>query len=148
MDTISRFMSEDHQLCDELFSSAEASVDEEDWDAAARRTRAYVDTMVKHFAMEEEVLFPAFEESTGEAGGPTAVMRGEHEQMRDLFLGLEEALERRDKDAYLGVSETLLIMMQQHNLKEQQILYPLSDDLLGGDVDDVMDRMRAIQGTG
>ena len=54
--------------------------------------------------------------------GPTRMMRMEHEQMRQLFSELAEALENRDKDGYLGLSETLMILMQQHNMKEEQVL--------------------------
>jgi hypothetical protein len=47
--------------------------------------QAFDRTMRHHFAMEEEVLFPAFERTTGMVRGPTMVMRMEHTQMRALL---------------------------------------------------------------
>jgi hemerythrin-like domain-containing protein len=97
--------------------------------------------MEQHFAMEEEAMFPAFEERTGMSMGPTQVMRSEHVQMRELFQGMDNAVRARDADDYLGQSETLLMMMQQHNLKEEQILYPMADQALAGELDELIHRM-------
>jgi iron-sulfur cluster repair protein YtfE (RIC family) len=38
---------------------------------------------------------------------------------------LDNALSAQDKDEYLGLSETLMVMMQQHNMKEEMMLYPM-----------------------
>ena len=84
-----------------------------------------------HFASEEELLFPAFEAATGMTSGPTEVMRGEHRQMRDLLAQMQAAVTSRDSDAFGGAAETLLILMQQHNMKEENILYPMCDNALG-----------------
>jgi hemerythrin-like domain-containing protein len=99
-----------------------------------------------HFDMEEKVFFPRFEAASGMTMGPTQVMRQEHAQMRDLFAAMEEALAGRDADAYLGDAETLLIMMQQHNAKEEQILYPMLDAHLGSGGDQLIEEARGING--
>ncbi|MFC1680866.1 hemerythrin domain-containing protein, partial [Pseudomonadota bacterium] len=85
-----------------------------------------------------------FEDATGTTAGPTEIMRSEHTQMRDLLYRMNAALEQRDQDDYLGYSETLLIIMQQHNAKEEQMLYPMADQVLGPDVDEVIRSMEAV----
>jgi hemerythrin-like domain-containing protein len=75
-------------------------------------------------------LFPAFEAASGMAGGPTQVMRHEHAQMRDLLEQMRGALARRAADTFAGAAETLLILMQQHNMKEENILYPMCNNSL------------------
>ena len=50
------------------------------------------------------------------------VMRREHDQMRTLFAQIEDALQRHDEDDFLGSTETLLILIQQHNMKEEGML--------------------------
>lgn len=40
---------------------------------------------------------------------------------------MQQALECRDGEGFLGLSETELIMMQQHNRKEEQLLYAMMD---------------------
>ena len=89
--------------------------------------------MERHLGVEEQELFPAFEEETGILTGPTEMMRMEHEQMRTLFAEMKEAMEQQNSDDYLGAAETLLIMMQQHNMKEEQILYSMMDQRLPED---------------
>ncbi len=130
MTTFSRYLGDDHQRCDELFASTEAAAEKGDWAGADEAHQRFIESMQRHFAMEEEVLFPAFEAASGSNMGPTAVMRHEHEQMRRLFSEMDQALEARQAEEYLGATETLLILMQQHNAKEEQILYPTSDRLL------------------
>ncbi len=77
--------------------------------------------------------------------GPTQMMRMEHAQMRQLFDDMRQALERQDRNDYLGASETLLILMQQHNLKEEQMLYPMSEQTLGEDSAAVLEKMQALE---
>lgn len=120
-----------HKHCDEIFADAEEACGSGDWatgEVAFVRLRNELET---HFGSEEEVLFPAFEQATGMTSGPTEVMRSEHRQMRDLLAQMQGALNARDSDAFGGAAETLLILMQQHNMKEENILYPMCDSALG-----------------
>ena len=73
--------------------------------------------------------------------GPTQVMRGEHAEMRATLAQLRAALASRDLDEFGGEAETLLIMMQQHNMKEENILYPMCDMRLGADRDTLVDTL-------
>ena len=124
-----------HRHCDDLFVAAEESAQRGDWAAAARSFKRFHGQMKAHFDAEESVLFPAFEEASGMSGGPTEMMRYEHEQMRNLLAQLEAACAAHDGDAYGGAAETLLMLMQQHNMKEENILYPMCDQALGADAE-------------
>ncbi len=123
-------MGQHHHHCDELFASAEQAVESGEWDKAATAHQRFIDAMERHLQAEEQMLFPSFEEVSGMTMGPTEVMRHEHEQMRQLFSEMTAALENQSSEDYLGASETLLIFMQQHNAKEEQILYPMLDQML------------------
>ncbi len=140
MSEISQYMTQDHRSCDELFAAAEEAVNDQNWDEANTQFANFEQAMERHLGMEEETLFPEFEQVTGNTMGPTQMMRMEHQQMRDLIQQMRVALAAQDTDVYLGVSETLLVMMQQHNVKEEQILYPMTDQALGGT--DVLSRLQ------
>jgi hemerythrin-like domain-containing protein len=144
MTTISDFLAPDHQRCDNLFAAAEAAAAHGDWDNAATGFRHFQDALLHHFAMEEEVMFPAFEARTGMTQGPTAMMRSEHRQMTDLLNQMADAVARKDSDGFLGDADTLLIIMQQHNMKEEQMLYQMADQALAGELDELVERMRAM----
>lgn len=137
METIQESMTKDHHRCDELFAEAEACVSRDHWAEAGEHLEAFTRAMERHFRLEEEALFPRFERATGITAGPTEVMRSEHAQMRLLIEGMADAAARRDQEEYLGQSETLLIIMQQHNAKEEQVLYPMADEAIGEDMDHI-----------
>lgn len=130
MARISDTMEQHHKHCDEIFAAAESAAAEEDWEAAARAFDSFQATLEAHFGAEESVLFPAFEERTGMTGGPTAMMRAEHEQMRGLLEQMKPAVAAHDGERFGGAAQTLLILMQQHNMKEENILYPMCDQAL------------------
>ncbi len=120
-----------HRHCDDLFVDAEECVQRGDWAVAATAFGHFHDQINTHFDAEETLLFPAFEAATGMSSGPTQMMRHEHEQMRSLLAQLEAACAAHDGEAYAGSAETLLMLMQQHNMKEENILYPMCDQALG-----------------
>ncbi len=124
-----------HTHCDDLFSAAEAAAQKGDWAECAVQHKAFADALEAHLSGEETILFPAFENATGMRHGPTQMMRLEHEQMRELVKQMGAAQTAQDGEAYAGAAETLLILMQQHNMKEENILYPMCDQSLAGEVE-------------
>ena len=124
---ISAYMKHEHRECDTLFASAEEAIAKGNWEEANEKFLAFANDTLRHFKKEEEELFPTFEETTGMTQGPTQVMRYEHEQVRGLIGNMAEALENNDKDAALSIAESLMILLQQHNMKEEQMLYAMCD---------------------
>ncbi len=144
MQSVEKKMSEDHSRCDELFAGAEESIADGDWETGIARFSDFNAALEHHFQMEELVMFPAFEERSGMFGGPTQMMRSEHTQMRDLLFSMADAVQRRDQDDYLGYSDTLLTIMQQHNAKEEQILYPMVEQALSERLETLIQEMDAL----
>ncbi len=135
MPEIRQILPPHHTHCDDLFSAAEEAAHKGDWVACETSQGNFSAEILAHLAAEESLLFPAFENATGIRQGPTQVMRTEHEQMRQLVAQMNAALAVRDADAFGGAAETLLILMQQHNMKEENILYPMCDQTLAGQID-------------
>jgi len=131
MTSLSEQLCCDHARCDALFADAEDLATSAQWRDCLARTEAFLVTMRHHFDTEETVVFPAFEARTGMTEGPTRVMRAEHGQMRALMDALVDAARAADASAFEDAAETLLILMQQHNLKEENILYPMCEQALG-----------------
>ena len=144
MQSITETLSADHHRCDEIFTDTEALISGGNWGEGGARFEDFRDAMEHHFAMEEEVLFPDLEQRSGQSMGPTRVMRMEHAQMRELLDDMYGCIERQARDDFLGLSETLLVIMQQHNAKEEQILYRMADQVLGDGVAELIERMAAV----
>ena len=143
--TIVDFLAAEHRQCDEIFTLAEEAAHNGDLASCLTLFQQFQAAMERHFQKEEQVLFPAFEDVTRNAMGPTRVMRLEHQQMRETLTGIASTLASGDLENYLGEAETLLILMQQHNIKEEQVLYPMSDRFLGSVMDSVIQAMQELQ---
>lgn len=145
-ESISSFLTQDHRHCDEIFATMEKSVASENWSDANRDFNAFVLDLNHHFDMEEKIMFPVFEEKTGmHNAGPTAMMRMEHEQMRSVISQMEADINAKNKNHFFGLSESLMMLMQQHNMKEEQMLYMMADSHLGADVVSVVEQMKALE---
>ena len=144
---ISNYMKAQHRECDEIFAAAEKSVIDGNFEQAEKQFVLFADDTLNHFKREEESLFPTFEELTGNSEGPTQVMRYEHEQIRGLIGNMAKAIEEKDTDAFLSVAESMMIMLQQHNMKEEQMLYAMCDRVIPQDVKETtIENMKAIEG--
>jgi len=130
MGDIKAYMTEEHKRCDDNFAAAEKAVTEGDWAGGTEEFNRFREAM---------------EEATGMTDGPTAVMRSEHDEMRRLFEQMTIALDAQYEDEYFDTAEMLLILMQQHNMKEEQMLYEMADRQFGGEANEVLTRMRQIQ---
>ena len=130
---ITNYMRSEHRACDELFADAEKSVIDGDFTKAEEQFLLFANETLKHFKKEEDELFVVFESITGNSEGPTRVMCFEHEQVRGVIGKMAEAIENRDKDSYLSLAESIMILLQQHNMKEEQMLYAMCDRVIPQD---------------
>jgi len=143
MSTIKEYLSADHERCDGLFASMEDAA-AKDMNNVKEAFEKFAYETERHFQMEERVMFLEFEQKTGMTQGPTAMMKHEHAQMRNLLKEMAIAVESKDKNKFFGNSETLMILMQQHNMKEEQMIYSIAQEQLGDDADHIISRMRTV----
>ena len=141
--TIKDYLSNDHLKCDQLFAAMEDKASQSLADAK-EACKEFVKETERHFQMEERVMFLEFETQTGMTQGPTAVMKQEHTQMRSLMAQLLEAIENNDSNKFFGLSETLMILLQQHNMKEEQMLYPMAQQHLSAQSDKIIEMMDSL----
>ena len=143
MSDIKEFLTNDHRACDEAFAAMEDAVAAKSSDAS-QLYENFSNDLANHFSMEEIVLFPMLGQASSEANGATKAMEMEHEQMRSLLSKMRKAVEEMDKENFFSLSETLMILMQQHNMKEEQMLYAMADVHLASLVPQVIENMKAI----
>jgi len=132
MNAIATYLEQDHQHCDDLYLQAEAHIAEQRLADGAVALQHFMLAFERHLAREEQLLFPALEQGLGSSSGPTAVMRSEHQQMRAILRQMQGTLEHRDSASFFDYADHLRMLMRQHNLKEENVLYPMADRLLAG----------------
>lgn len=117
------FMSQDHDRLDALYANFRQEKDA----SRARDWFTQFDSGLRaHISWEEDILFPPFEEKTGmREVGPTAVMRMEHQQIKQLLKTIGENIGNPGNEVQ-GLEDVL----SAHNQKEENVLYPWLDQML------------------
>ncbi len=136
------FFTLDHRHIDDKWAGVEAAAQAGDVETEKQNWRAFQGELLRHLRMEEEVMFPAFEQASGMTdGGPTFVMRSEHDQMRGLIEQMGVAADGDDYDELVDLGDTLLMLIQQHNQKEEHMLYPMAEQALSADWATIRERL-------
>lgn len=108
----------------------EAFIDRPEEGGPLTSLRKAMDDLRRHIYLEEVFLFPPLR-SAGFIG-PVLVMLKEHGQMWDVLARVEGLLgDGRYPDAAETLKTELFPLLQAHNPKEEQILYPQLDGVLG-----------------
>lgn len=127
---ISEFLTADHRRGEELFEAALQRAAGGDWDGCREHFDAFRAALHRHLEIEEQILFPAFEETTGITAGPTRVMRHEHQQMLEQLDRMSAALAARDAPGFSSSAKSFVGLMAAHSAKEENVLYPMCDEAL------------------
>lgn len=127
--TVTEYYGQDHQRLDELLRRFEHLKDA-DLSLAGCLFAEFKAGLERHIGWEEQILFPLFEAKTGmRDDGPTEVMRWEHRQILGLLAEIQARVAQRQAAPGPAVV-ALEDLLRQHNQKEEQILYPVTDELL------------------
>ncbi len=118
------------KLCEKIESEKE--VNPEHLDQILEFIKVFGDKC--HHAKEEELLFPAMEDSgIPREGGPIGVMLTEHNLGRDYVKGMSEAVGKYkagDKNAAAKIIENArnyVTLLREHIDKEDTVLYRMAD---------------------
>ena len=140
--TITAYFKNDHERLDGLFLQFQAS-QKDNPSQAKEYFRDFKSGLERHIAWEEELLFPLFEKTTGMSeGGPTAVMRYEHEGLRETLRNIHSKVQS-DRFDTQAESVILMAVLCEHNRKEENILYPMIDHMTTAkDREEIFSRMK------
>lgn len=131
---VTEYLQADHRRLDDIVLEVRNLVGAGAFAEAGANFAEFSCGLGRHIEVEEQILFPLFEQMTGMTGaGPTFVMRSEHVGIRQLMDDTAAALEAAD-DARAGSSlDGMMEVLGSHNMKEERILYPMTDQAIGDD---------------
>lgn len=128
--TVTQHYREDHQRLDEVFLRFQ-EVGEGDSREASGLFAEFKAGLERHIVWEEEILFPLFDAKVGDRpDSPTALMRWEHQHLRRYLARLERNRARHDTETELE-QIVFFSLLSAHNHREEAILYPRMDEMLG-----------------
>ncbi len=128
--SIRQFFQKDHERLDALFKAFQ-ELKRSDYPKAKESFIQFKFGLQRHIVWEEEILFPLWERQTDMAEvGPTMVMRAEHRQIGDYLEAVHQKVQRQDPESDQE-EHRLVAILTAHNQKEERILYPAIDNVLG-----------------
>ena len=130
----------DHQRVKDLFAQYAAADD-----IATKRTLAeqvFVE-LETHTQLEENVFYPAVNEETDE--GPALVKESlsEHETVKNLIQELRSMA--HDTDAFDAKFQELIRNVEHHVEEEEAEMFPLAEEELADDLDEMKDEMQELK---
>lgn len=120
----------DHSWYEALVLRCQLAVAGEDWAAADQDFKDLVARLKTHMAMEECVLYPAYEAASHVPQGPTTALRREHDEIVRLVQDIVRLLKSRDSDHVLDSLTQLEQVMFKHHEKEEDIFLPMASHIL------------------
>ena len=125
---LSTFLARDHAEIDGLLNA----VDPADPLKAVSAFAEFARRLEARIVWEEENLFPAAVRAAPQlARGTIAALRLEHVRLRELERSAAGALARGDSIRARASMGELSQLLGTHNLKDERVLYPACDELLG-----------------
>ena len=142
---VTEFLERDHRRLCSIFPDVARLLAAGSFQESAHRFAEGACGLNWHIDAEERVLFPAFDEATGNTNGATVAMRAEHLEIRRLMAATRAALGLPDADKSSEALRQLVGAVSAHSAEEVQVLYPLTDHAIGGERerDDIVRYMQA-----
>ncbi|MBI2872007.1 MAG: hemerythrin domain-containing protein [Chloroflexi bacterium] len=127
-DTVSQTLESEHRWIDGRFAQFQQAL--AGGQVVAEPFREAARVLHRHIFLEEDLLFPEVE-ARGLAG-PTAVMAQEHGQICRMLGDVEGLItQNASPERIHDAMKALASLLEEHNLKEERVLYPSADQLLG-----------------
>lgn len=143
---VAEYLQWDHERLDGVLQTFHSHVRSGAWSAAEERFGVFRTGLERHIRMEEEILFPVFEQSSPMSGcGPTTVMRSEHVNIKEILAQVVTDTAGRSESGIARALDALAVVLGGHNMKEENILYPMCDEVLGSaGADGVVRKLQAL----
>jgi uncharacterized protein (DUF2249 family) len=129
---VREYLTWDHHRLDELLVETRRLLAAASAVPAALRFDEYCCGFTRHVDMEEQIVLPAFERTTGAFGNAMATIYSEHEAAYARCDAIFQALGDEDCPTALTFVDGLRDLLLAHSSKEEQVLLPLCDHLADG----------------
>ncbi|HUT40919.1 MAG TPA: hemerythrin domain-containing protein [Gammaproteobacteria bacterium] len=137
MNRTDNWLVHEHSLYENQLSRCRDAVETEDWRSVDQIIHELVTHLKRHMALEEEVLYPAYESSPQAPQGPTMALREEHTNIVRLIQDTARVIRSRDSDQVLECLAHLDYQMIKHHEKEEDIFLPMASHILNANRDEL-----------
>jgi hemerythrin-like domain-containing protein len=141
MNSADSWLVHEHTLYEDLLSLCLDAVVKEDWGTVEQAFHELVTHLKRHMALEEEVLYPAYESMPGMPQGPTMALRDEHSDVVRLVQELARDIKTMNPEPVLECLVQLETLMVKHHEKEEEIFLPMAGHILHASHDELLRKL-------
>lgn len=134
----------DHLDLEDLLNDARGAARRQDWATAERLLGRLVERLKGHMRIEEEVIFPAYEQTPGTARDPTEALRNDHDAMVGWCRDMHYAVRSQDPRAFLEALQALKALLAAHDEKEERFFLPMAGHTLRDQREAILRRIEGI----
>ena len=146
MNSTDNWLVHEHSLYEDLLSECHDAVENEDWEGVNLIFSQLVMHLKRHIALEEEVLYPAYEAAPHAPQGPTTALREEHSTIIRLLQDMAPVIRTRGSEHLLECLAHLENQMIKHHEKEEDIFLPMASHILNSSRDELLSRLKQFDG--
>jgi len=125
-----RFSSEHAVFVQQLDAIADLRTSRVEAPALVAAVRTLAAPLLRHAENEESALFPDLARTLGPEGGPLAVLTAEHVLIHGY---LDHIWAEPTRAELVDALDGLAGLLREHIAKEEDVLFPLADRLIGDD---------------
>ena len=147
MNSTDNWLVHEHSLYEDLLTECLDAVENEDWEGVSLIFSQLVMHLKRHIALEEEVLYPAYESAPDAPQGPTGALRDEHSTIIRLLQDMAPIIRTRNSEHLLESLAHLENRMIKHHEKEEDIFLPMASHFLNSSRDELLSRLKQFDGS-
>jgi len=141
MNSTDNWLVHEHSLYEDLLSECHDAVENEDWESVNLIFNQLVMHLKRHIALEEEVLYPAYESAPHAPQGPTTALREEHSTIIRMIQDMAPVIKSRNSEHLLECLAHLENQMIKHHEKEEDIFLPMASHILNASHDELLRKL-------
>lgn len=142
MNSDDNWLVHDHSVYEDILFKCQDFVESGEWEEAKRAFNELVDHLKGHMAMEEEVLYPAYENRVKSRTSPTEILREDHDQLVRLVRDMIQVFRSRDTGHVLDCLSHLERQMITHHEKEEDIFLPMASVILDENKEEIIAQLK------
>lgn len=141
MNSTDNWLVHEHSLYEDLLSECHDAVENEDWESVNLIFSQLVMHLKRHIAVEEEVLYRAYESAPHAPQGPTTALREEHSTVIRMIQDMAPVIKSRNSEHLLECLAHLENQMIKHHEKEEDIFLPMASHILNASHDELLRKL-------
>lgn len=133
METITDVLRREHRVVLQTLDRFEKALETGSNETLRDILRFFDERLTLHRRKEEEVLFPELAHQLPPHSGPVPCMLEEHAEEKWRLTVLREALEAGEREEVERHGRAVIALLRNHIWKEENVLFPLADQILAED---------------